>query len=632
MLLKYIPYQIILDIKTLDFDNGWKEIAAEINFSVRDIRDFERCESPTETLIRSWSSQNVTVFDLYKVLHKTGRYMEMKDVEKIVKEENLPLLNIPGETHASNANQASNFSAVNLDSIEEINPTELPTPSQLELNQCIQKPVKSNTHKYSPQSSNVNLQTSASSLQSSTNLDMRMNLEDITCAYPYQEIESATQGFSQCIGKGTFGSVYYGILKSTKCAIKKLSKDLNGTNEAISILKKNPLDEMKMLLRHRHDNIINIYGYCFHKDDIYFVYEFMDKGSLQDCLLDDRDCLNWRQRLDIARGVACGLNYLHSQIVPVIHGDIKSCNILINKHKEAKIGDLGLAEFLTDHSAEFLDRVSKRKDEKLFGTLAYLPPEFAASKGKRFLETDVYSYGVVLLEIITGKLAFHGRYAVKTLVEQLECSLEGKDKEMWYEESDQRIQCHSKSLITKLFDIAFKCISTRRKDRPPMGEVLQNLTVLESEFLKVDTTTVPEPSYPMSSDSCQSSVSCGSCISNFDPIKDSKPYQIQRSWDEKNWKKAESLSQSNNCADRPREPSYSEEPDSETSQSRDEESDSTEDESCQDENKTGDEDFSENIQSQMKNFFINYEKMKDNYPNECCNTEEDNSNTENEET
>lgn len=72
-----------------------------------------------------------------------------------------------------------------------------------------------------------------------------------------------------------------------------------------------------------------------------------------------------------------------------------SCNILINKHKEAKIGDLGLAGFLTDHSSELLDRVSKQMNPKLFGTLAYLPPEFGASKGKRFLETDVYSFGVV---------------------------------------------------------------------------------------------------------------------------------------------------------------------------------------------------------------------------------------------
>ncbi|XP_029636265.1 pelle-like serine/threonine-protein kinase pik-1 [Octopus sinensis] len=637
MLLANIPYSIVLEISTLDFDDGWKKIAAEIDLSFREIKCLESDRNPTVSLLRIWGCQNATVFDLYKVLHKVGRYEEMKHLEQIIQEENRPLAHIPEGARYINPEEINNLQPDNNDDfVDEINPSDLPRPSELVHGQYtnnstnninLSDNVKTSdicsgnaacNQKYPPHCSGVNLNT-FSSLQSGMSALM-VNMEEVTCSYSYEEIESATQSFSHCIGRGTFGSVYYGILKGSRCAIKKLSKDLNGTNKAINILKKNPLDEMKILLRYRHDNIINIYGYCFHKDDIYFVYEYMDKGSLQDCLLNDNDCLNWIERLTITKGIACGLYYLHSHSVPVIHGDIKSCNILINKHKEAKIGDLGLAGFLTDHSSELLDRVSKQMNPKLFGTLAYLPPEFGTSKGKRFLETDIYSFGVVLLEIITGKLAFDDQY--KTLVEQMESSLEDKPRELWVKESDKRVECQSNTLIPNLFDIAFKCVSERRKDRPAMSEVVQNLNCLERHFIRDIEVNVPEMLYQSTNEYCQSS---SSNSDNFDPFTSCEPFKLQRSWDEKNKRKAETISHSesveDNCANDNVESLPDEELCSETCVSTHVESVLNEDANlCEDEDtnsktesdEIGYKEFSTDIKDQRKCFFKNYEAKKSN--------------------
>ncbi|XP_014771936.1 pelle-like serine/threonine-protein kinase pik-1 [Octopus bimaculoides] len=625
MLLANIPYPIVLEISTLDFDGGWKKIAAEIDFSFREIKCLEFDRRPTESLLRIWGCQNATVWDLYKVLHKVGRYEEMKHLEQIIQEENKPLLHIPEGVHYLNYEQMNNLqSDKNDDFVDEINPNDLPRPSELVHGQYKNSSTNNINvsdsgnaacnQKYPPHCSGVNLNT-FSSLQCGMS-GLMVNMEEVTCSYSYEEIESATESFSHCIGRGTFGSVYYGILKSSKCAIKKLSKDLNGINKAINILKKNPLDEMKLLLRYRHDNIINIYGYCFHKDDIYFVYEFMDKGSLQDCLLNDNDCLNWIERLTITKGIACGLYYLHSHSVPVIHGDIKSCNILINKHKEAKIGDLGLAGFLTDHSSELLDRVSKQVNPKLFGTIAYLPPEFCTSKGKRFLETDIYSFGVVLLEIITGKLAFDDRYAPKTLVEQMECSLEDKPRELWFKESDKRVECRSKTLIPNLFDIAFKCVSERRKDRPAMSEVVQNLNCLEKDFMRDIEVNVPEMLYESTSEYCQSN---SSNRNDFDPFTSCEPFKLQRSWDERNKKKVEKISHSesveDNCASDNVESLPDEELCSETCTSTHVESVSSEDEDTNSKTESdgmSSKEFSTSIKDERESFFKSYEAKKSN--------------------
>ncbi|XP_027930877.1 chitin elicitor receptor kinase 1-like isoform X2 [Vigna unguiculata] len=212
---------------------------------------------------------------------------------------------------------------------------------------------------------------------------------DKSVEFSYGELDKATDGFSvaNIIGQGGFGSVYYAQLRNEKAAIKKM--DMQASNEFLA--------ELKVLTHVHHLNLVRLIGYCV-EGSLFLVYEYIENGNLSQHLRGSgRDSLTWGARVQIALDAARGLEYIHEHTVPVyIHRDIKSANILIDKNFRAKVADFGLTK-LTEYGSSSLHT-------RLVGTFGYMPPEYA-QYGDVSSKVDVYAFGVVLYELISGKEA-----------------------------------------------------------------------------------------------------------------------------------------------------------------------------------------------------------------------------------
>ncbi|KAJ4827496.1 hypothetical protein Tsubulata_027974 [Turnera subulata] len=216
-------------------------------------------------------------------------------------------------------------------------------------------------------------------------------------SFTFRELAAATRNFREMnlIGEGGFGRVYRGWLESGQIvAVKQLNHDgLQGFQEFIV--------EVLMLSLLHHPNLVTLIGYCTAGDQRLLVYEYMPMGSLENHLFElepDQQPLSWSTRMKIAVGAARGLEYLHCVAnPPVIYRDLKSANILLDNDFNPKLSDFGLAKLgpVGDNT-----HVSTR----VMGTYGYCAPEYAMS-GKLTLKSDIYSFGVVLLELITGRRA-----------------------------------------------------------------------------------------------------------------------------------------------------------------------------------------------------------------------------------
>nr|XP_025625969.1 chitin elicitor receptor kinase 1-like [Arachis hypogaea] len=212
---------------------------------------------------------------------------------------------------------------------------------------------------------------------------------DKSVEFSYEELAKATNGFSIAnkIGQGGFGSVYYAELRNEKAAIKRM--DMQASKEFLA--------ELKVLTHVHHLNLVRLIGYCV-EGSLFLVYEYIENGNLSQHLHGSgRDSLSWPIRVQIALDSARGLEYIHEDTVPVyIHRDIKSANILIDKNFRAKVADFGLTR-LTEYGSSSLQTI-------LVGTFGYMPPEYA-QYGEVSPKIDVYAFGVVLYELISGKEA-----------------------------------------------------------------------------------------------------------------------------------------------------------------------------------------------------------------------------------
>ncbi|SPT19989.1 unnamed protein product [Triticum aestivum] len=212
--------------------------------------------------------------------------------------------------------------------------------------------------------------------------------------FSYNELRKATQDFSGAnkIGEGGFGSVFRGMLKDgTLIAVKVLSAtSRQGVREFLT--------ELTAISDIKHENLVTLVGCCAEGSHRILVYNYLEKNSLSQTLLGSGYSsiqFNWRARVKIAVGVARGLAFLHEEIRPhIIHRDIKASNILLDKDLTPKISDFGLARLLPANATHVSTRVA--------GTLGYLAPEYAI-RGQVTKKSDIYSYGVLLLEIVSGR-------------------------------------------------------------------------------------------------------------------------------------------------------------------------------------------------------------------------------------
>ncbi|CAI0396830.1 unnamed protein product [Linum tenue] len=280
----------------------------------------------------------------------------------------------------------------------------------------------------------------------------------------YQELEAATNGFAPdaYLGRGGFGAVYKGKLKriGQSVAVKQLdSTGYQGEKEF--------LVEVLMLSILHHPNLVKLVGYCAEGSQRLLVYEYMPMGSLEDRLFDlsnGMQPLNWKTRIKIAAGTARGLECLHSASPPVIYRDLKSSNILLDKDYQPKLSDFGLAKFGPTGDKS---HVSTR----IMGTYGYCAPEYA-NTGKLTMKTDIYSFGVLLLELITGRRAVDQVDSKSRNLTQWALPLL-KDKNNWLELADPLLKGkYSKFVYNKAIEVVLRCLSDKASFRPTSSELV----------------------------------------------------------------------------------------------------------------------------------------------------------------
>ncbi|KAL2346900.1 hypothetical protein Fmac_000900 [Flemingia macrophylla] len=223
----------------------------------------------------------------------------------------------------------------------------------------------------------------------------RVAFGTVNGVFTYDEILVATNCFSESnlLGEGGFGYVYKGVLPCGKeIAVKQLkSGSQQGEREFQA--------EVETISRVHHKHLVELLGYCVTGAERLLVYEFVPNNTLEFHLHEEKDAfLEWKTRIKIALGSAKGLAYLHEDCNPaIIHRDIKASNILLDFKFEPKVSDFGLAKIFPN-----TDSCISHLTTRVMGTFGYLAPEYASS-GKLTDKSDVYSYGVMLLELITGR-------------------------------------------------------------------------------------------------------------------------------------------------------------------------------------------------------------------------------------
>ncbi|KAM3372871.1 hypothetical protein ACQJBY_019661 [Aegilops geniculata] len=217
--------------------------------------------------------------------------------------------------------------------------------------------------------------------------------------YLLETIRAATDGFrpENEIGRGGFGIVYKGQMPDgQEVAVKRLSAEnrVQGLKEF-----KNEVD---LIAKLQHRNLVRLLGCCIHCSDRILVYEYMSNKSLDNFIFDPRRraTLSWKARMDIILGVARGLVYLHQDSRhTMIHRDLKAANVLLNEEMVAKISDFGIAKLFSSSGDNSQDSTVT---ERIVGTYGYMSPEYAMDGMVSFMQ-DVYSFGVLLLEIVSGR-------------------------------------------------------------------------------------------------------------------------------------------------------------------------------------------------------------------------------------
>ncbi|KAK7269599.1 hypothetical protein RIF29_22332 [Crotalaria pallida] len=290
----------------------------------------------------------------------------------------------------------------------------------------------------------------------------------------YEELKEATKNFeaASVLGEGGFGRVFKGVLNDgTAVAIKRLT---NGGQQG----DKEFLVEVEMLSRLHHRNLVKLVGYYSNRDasQNLLCYELVPNGSLEAWLhgpLGINCPLNWDTRMKIALDAARGLAYLHEDSQPcVIHRDFKASNILLENNFNAKVADFGLAKQAPEGRANYLST-------RVMGTFGYVAPEYAMT-GHLLVKSDVYSYGVVLLELLTGRkpVDMSQPNGQENLVTWARPIL--RDKDRLEELADPRLGGrYPKEDFVRVCTIAAACVAPEASQRPTMGEVVQSLKMVQ---------------------------------------------------------------------------------------------------------------------------------------------------------
>ncbi|XP_019172330.1 PREDICTED: cysteine-rich receptor-like protein kinase 3 [Ipomoea nil] len=293
-------------------------------------------------------------------------------------------------------------------------------------------------------------------------------------SYIYKDLKAATNDFSEenILGKGGFGDVYKGTLQNGDVvAVKKLTT-------ICSRAKTNFETEVSLITNANHPNLIRLLGYSGNEKVLILVYEYMANASLDRYIYGEkRGMLNWKQRIDIILGTARGLAYLHEQFdVCIIHRDIKSSNILLDDEFHPKIADFGLARLLPENKSHLTT--------KFAGTLGYTAPEYAIH-GHLSEKADIYSFGIVILEIISGKRSSDLQVEPITgyLLEQA-WKLYENDEHLGLVDNSLDSNEYEAKEVKRMLEIALVCTQSPSNIRPSMSEVVVMLSSTDASIIQ----------------------------------------------------------------------------------------------------------------------------------------------------
>ncbi|XP_034891237.1 leucine-rich repeat receptor protein kinase HPCA1 [Populus alba] len=277
--------------------------------------------------------------------------------------------------------------------------------------------------------------------------------------FSFEELKKYTNNFSETIdiGSGGYGKVYRGVLPTGK--LITIKRALRGWMQPGLEFK----TEIELLSRVHHRNVVSLVGFCLERGEQMLVYKFVSNGSLMESLSGKTGIrLDWVRRLKVALGAARGLAYLHELAnPPIIHRDIKSTNILLDESLNAKVADFGLSKLMGDSERGHVT------------TQGYLDPEYYMTL-QLTEKSDVYSFGVVMLELLTGRRPIErGKYVVREVKMALDRT---KDLYNLRELLDPSIGLDTTLKgLDKFVDVALKCVQENGRDRPTMGEVVNEI-------------------------------------------------------------------------------------------------------------------------------------------------------------
>ncbi|KAI8529119.1 hypothetical protein RHMOL_Rhmol12G0201300 [Rhododendron molle] len=296
--------------------------------------------------------------------------------------------------------------------------------------------------------------------------------EGLCRRFSLAELMSVTNNFDDefVIGRGGFGKVYKALIDddATTVALKRCDSKSQGAEEFWT--------EIEMLSKLRHKHLVSLLGYCDERNEMILVYEFMEHGTLADHLYNTKTkgngmvgYMSWEQRLNICVGAARGLDYLHTGIQhSIIHRDVKTTNILLDKDWIAKISDFGLCKVgSTSHSHTYVSTDVK-------GTWGYLDPEYYMTR-RLTKKSDVYAFGVVMLEMLCGRPAVDMRVDEEqhSLVQWAkQCIKDNKLDQLTDHSLRDQISAHCLKVFV---EVANNCLDSRPKGRPTMADVVVKL-------------------------------------------------------------------------------------------------------------------------------------------------------------
>ncbi|KAL2252336.1 proline-rich receptor-like protein kinase PERK8 [Sesamum indicum] len=292
--------------------------------------------------------------------------------------------------------------------------------------------------------------------------------------FTYEELSGATNGFSanNLLGEGGFGCVYKGVLGDGRQVAVKQLKAGGGQGE------REFRAEVEIISRIHHRHLVSLVGYCISENQRLLVYDYVPNNTLHYHLHGKgKPVMDWANRVKVAAGAARGLSYLHEDCQPrIIHRDIKSTNILLDNNFEARVADFGLAKLALE--LDLHTHVSTR----VMGTFGYLAPEYA-STGKLTEKSDVFSFGVVLLELITGRKPVDSSQPLgdESLVEWARPLLaQALETEVFRDLVDPRLENNFvESEMFRMIEAAAACVRHLASKRPKMSQIVRALDSME---------------------------------------------------------------------------------------------------------------------------------------------------------